>query len=394
MERNQTLDALRGFALFGILVVNIQGFKFPLVATEPIHIYFPGTANTLARYLIDVLFSGKFISIFSFLFGFGLALQTSRAESTGASTRLFLIRRMAVLFVLGVLHGIFLWAGDILTLYALLGLLSVLLIHRSAEFLSKLAATLLALMLLLAAAAFLTTHFLPPPENFSVADVFSPASEWKATADAWIECYTSNSLHWITLSRIEEWKYMWSAGFLYASPSILAYHLLGMVCGKAGLAHITGTLFPRLRRHVIPALAAGIALSAVSSAIQHGWLPPTWTWWSAAWAADIAGTFLLVFAYLIGAAAVFSSGFLPRVTAWLAGLGRLSLTNYLFQSLAANVIFMGWGLGFYGRVSATAGLAIAVFLFALQIILSHLWLRHHSTGPIEFLWRKLSYPSR
>ena len=130
-ERIQFIDVLRGMALFGILAANMRAFFAPLDTYDNIHVLFHSRADVAAQFLIDFLFQGKFISIFSFLFGMGFAIQLSRAEARGVKFLSFYPRRLLALAIFGIIHGILIWAGDILLTYAITG--AILLLFRNKQ---------------------------------------------------------------------------------------------------------------------------------------------------------------------------------------------------------------------------------------------------------------------
>src|SRR5271169_4960577 len=130
-ERIQFIDVLRGMALFGILAANMRAFFAPLDAYGNIGVLFHSRADVLAQAFIDAFIQGKFISIFSFLFGMGFAIQMSRAEERGVRFLGFYPRRLLALAVFGLIHGMLIWAGDILLTYALSG--AILLLFRKRE---------------------------------------------------------------------------------------------------------------------------------------------------------------------------------------------------------------------------------------------------------------------
>src|SRR5580658_7910099 len=130
-ERILFIDVLRGMALFGILAANMRGFFAPLDAYGSIGLLFHSRADLWAQGFIDLFIQGKFISIFSFLFGMGFAIQMSRAEARGASFLGFYPRRLLALALFGVIHGVLIWAGDILLTYALTG--AILLLFRKRQ---------------------------------------------------------------------------------------------------------------------------------------------------------------------------------------------------------------------------------------------------------------------
>lgn len=375
------LDALRGFALFGILLVNMNGFKTPLFSFASSDLHLPGHANTFATYLISVLAAGKFIAIFSFLFGMGLAIQWRRwGQMDGAAFKSYIRRRMGFLLVLGILHGILLWPGDILGVYGLIGLIGSGLVRRSTRFQLTFASIIL---ILLSTLLVCSTYWITAVGEGN-------ADELKEMADSRVQGYQSSDIGWIIHARIIEWGIVWMISLIFQIPYALIFILIGMAVGKLDalalvdkirnrrpvLLFLVGLLFCLLN----PITDMAAKDSASLAAIGAGGM--------------FLGSIIMACSYIIASMNLFRSGKWPRLTSRLAAVGRLSLSNYLFQSIAANVLFMGWGFGLYGKTPALAGLGITVLIYALQVILSHLWLLRFQSGPMEYLWRKIAYPSR
>ena len=153
-ERIAVLDALRGAALFGIIAANMRGFSGPLAAYFDHTVMWTDPTNRVAQAFVDLFIQGKFITLFAFLFGIGFAIQMERADRSGTASRIFYVRRLAILLLFGVLHFVFVWWGDILAPYALLGFLLMLFRKRSQKALLRWSAILYAYPLLLAALMF------------------------------------------------------------------------------------------------------------------------------------------------------------------------------------------------------------------------------------------------
>ena len=379
-RRLDHLDALRGFALFGILLVNMNGFKTPLFSSAPGDLLLAGPENTFAVHLISVLASGKFIAIFSFLFGLGLAMQWRRwGALDGPAFKRHVRRRMGVLLVLGILHGVLLWPGDILGVYAIIGLTGAGLVRRSTRSQLVFAAIIFTLLAgLMMAGTYWITSLNVGTDHYT-----------KEEMQAWVECYQSTDIGLIIRARLREWGFVWVISLFFQIPYALMFVLVGIAAGKLdaqALLERTRSLRP------VHLISAGLLFSLLGP-IAEFTAKDSAVLATAAAGGQFIGSILTACGYAVVAVGLFRSGKWPRLTACLAGVGRLSLSNYLFQSIAANVIFMGWGLGLYGRTTAFAGLGISVGVFALQVVLSQLWLRRFLSGPAEHLSRKLAYPA-
>lgn len=375
--RIQLLDSLRGFALLGILVVNMMGFKYPFLAyslTEP---RFGGIANSLAQDLIWFFAAGKFISIFSLLFGLGLVMQQRRLEAAGHAFTPFIFRRMAALLVIGILHGILLWAGDILALYAIFGFLSPALLKLSARSIFRLTASL---ALLLAAFRLLEV-------NSFLAGLHGSGDRADA-AEQWIKAYLHADFSGLVQIRFHEWTAIWRMGFEGTEAYSFLFFLVGIALGKADVLSKLDAWKARPARLARLALPLALAFNLLAVAYRSGWITPTPELHYVGAVDQLAGSALLTLVYLAAFVRSFQSGRFPRIHAALAAAGRLSLSNYLFQSVIANVLFMSWGFGLYGKVPAHLGLLLSLLIFMLQIHLSRIWLHRYPQGPAEWLWKK------
>src|SRR6266849_9359590 len=197
-ERIVFIDVLRGMALFGILAANMRAFFAPIDAYDHVGVLYHNRADVLAQGFIDAFIQGKFISIFSFLFGMGFAIQMSRAEARGARFMGFYPRRVLALALFGIIHGIFIWAGDILLTYALSGAILLLFRKRQQKTLLWWAASLFAVPIVVSA-TFLCLYFsrfrrpwmMPKPPNvqkyYAIIDVYAHGTVRQIFAQNWVE---------------------------------------------------------------------------------------------------------------------------------------------------------------------------------------------------------------
>ena len=376
------LDALRGFALFGVLLVNMSGFKFPLASTlfPSQELYFPGMWNDLAKSAMIWLAAGKFISIFSLLFGVGLALQEKRAIARGRPFGPFIRWRMALLVAAGVMHGILLWPGDILAVYGFFGLLSPLLLKRSPRTLWRLALAIA--LVAIGTSAFLTISYFRDPVAYDTG----------STADLWIDAYWQAPFPNYLQLRIQEWKLVWETTYVSDFSYAFLFFVLGLALGKSD--RLTAWLNPdfktgrRFKAAVFLALLVNLALLIRYSASPPASLIHALLFYPI----FMVGNWILAWGYIAGFACLHGRIAGSDLMKTLACVGRLSLTNYLLQSVIANVIFMSFGFGFYGHVPVVGGVILSVVIFAGQMIFSRWWLSRHRSGPAEHLWRLLSYP--
>lgn len=390
-ERIDALDILRGFALFGVLTVNLSfWFRTTPNRYRLTPFPFPALADKIADTLLPVLFETRFLGLFSFLFGAGLAMQLERAERSRARPFRFLLRRLAVLFGLGVAHIVLLWSGDILHIYALVGALLLLpLLRRKPKTLWIVSASVLAFPAL----ANFIARMVRLARGRSVNMIVDPAEleAVRAQIEESVRVYGQGS--WLEIARLRLIDYGRFAPTIgYSAVMAFAMGLLGIRAWKSGVLQRPSEHAAKLRRAVSVGLIIGWGFSAAQLALENMILPelPLWIWKSSRGLYPAA----MVVSTLAYGAAILLLLERPRARALLAHLapvGRMALSNYLLQSVICSLIFFGFGFGLFNRVGTAAGMLIAAAIFAAQIGLSRLWLKRFQFGPVEWLWRSLTY---
>ena len=392
-RRIVTLDALRGFAILGILLVNIEIFYGPdfwlLLAGESA---LTGLDRVLG-FLIVFLAQSKFYSIFAFLFGLGLVMQTVRAEERGRSSGRLLSRRLAVLTLFGVVHAVLIWSGDILLTYALLGFVFLLFRRRPARTLLIWAAILLILpplLLLLAGLLALLATFTPEGAQ-AISEAAAGQREFLlGLADSAREAYGSGSYGDMVAQRLREIT-LWASNLVFIGPNIFGMFLVGGALMRAGWfeapdAHRTG-----IRRVALAGLLVGLPLNLVAAyatVLNPGGASGVALLWIGQ-SCQLIGGPVLALGYLGLATLLFQRYAEAGPVRWTSAVGCMALTNYLAQSVICTAVF--YGLGLYGETSLAAALVLCGAIYALQLIWSPLWLSRFSYGPVEWLWRRLTY---
>lgn len=392
-ERIHTLDMLRGFALFGILLVNMAFFKSSFYALT-IGGTWTSLPDQIATTAIRFFAEGKFFTIFSFLFGLGFAVQLERAEARGARVVPSYLRRLFALLLIGIAHVVLLWYGDILTTYALLGFVLLLFRKRRPRTLLVWSVILMALPFLFTAAiAGLVALLMSSPAFATVMnEQTSDSNAWFAQLAAQAATvYANGSFGAIVVQRLQDYAFA-AFGLIFYFPMVLAMFLLGLYAGKRRIFHNITAHRDLLRRMLVWGLGIGLVSNAVyvlTYDARYAWTDLASTLLATATAT--IGAVSLCFAYISGLALLSErQGWRERLSP-LAAVGRMALTNYLLQSLVCTTIFYSYGLGLFGQVGPALGVLLAVVIFALQIPLSVWWLRHFQYGPMEWLWRTLTY---
>lgn len=414
-ERIRALDVLRGFALFGIFMVNLPFFALPLMQV----LQDPGLADApvgeqLAWAFVRTFFQYKFVSLFSLLFGIGFAVQLVRARARHASDRAFLGRyalRLGVLLAFGLIHGLLLWYGDILTFYAVLGVSLIIFGFLSARALIGLSAGALVVAIVLGVGCgsmqFIAEGFMGEEyeQRLAEAEVVAASEDAPRGHDAMQQAqYEPINPIWMNAETIAYRHGPFSDAFLFRSASFgfsiffamfgFGWHVLAMFLLGAALMKLDFFASHRQTWHrnlAMIALPVGLALEAlVSLQAWFSGFDPSWMSLVMHLVTEI-GSVSLCLGYVGLICLAVSGGWLRPLAAGLAAVGRMSLTNYLLQTAIATSLMYWWGLGWFGQVNRVQMIGLAVVIFIGQIVFSVLWLRVFQTGPLEWLWRTVTY---
>ncbi|HWY08375.1 MAG TPA: DUF418 domain-containing protein [Candidatus Acidoferrales bacterium] len=378
------IDVLRGMALFGILAANMRAFFAPLDCYDHIGVLFHGRADVLAQIFIDGFIQGKFITIFSFLFGMGFAIQMSRAEARGARFMGFYPRRLLALALFGLIHGMLIWAGDVLLTYALSGAILLMFRNRQQKTLLWWAGSLFAVPIVVA------TFFLGLYYTRFRPAWMTPKPEDVQKIYAVVQIYAHGTVRQILAQNWVEWKRELPTSLfaIYAA----ALFLLGMWVWRAGIVQRLDEYRPVLKRVCSWCLPVGLIIS-LYVAVMKAILPPgvvSVRGWSAAvlW---LPGSHILAAGYASGLALLYLDEKKRRYLLPFAAVGRTALTNYLMQSVICTLFFYHYTTGLYGRIGPAIGLIPTVVLYSAQVVVSNWWLQRYRFGPMEWLWRGMTY---
>jgi uncharacterized protein len=388
------LDVVRGFALLGILIMNMPGFSQSFFAEADGTRLWPGTVDTWAENLRGMLFDGKFNSMFSLLFGIGFTLQFARMqERDPAGATVLYLRRLAVLAALGLAHATIFWTGDVLHVYAALGLLLVLPLRNASP---RLLVALILLCLLYPVISGALRLAIVTPEI--TAALVAKAKAFEASNNL---AYGRGTFLEAAAEHRREFRYfydnpwaLWSTLGFWVQMALTM--LIGMLVGRMGWVRRIGELMPQVRRLTWVALAVGLTCGAVFMLVFHfnrapGPSPIKFLGSLCYW---ICRPAMMIFYVLVIVQFVQQPQWRRRL-APMAAAGRMPLTNYLMQTAICTALFYGWGFGLWGRVGPAAAMALALAIFfAVQVPWSLWWLRSHDRGPLEAMWARLTYGKR
>jgi uncharacterized protein len=389
-ERIDVMDILRGFALLGILLVNMGIFSFPFLATLTGTPRGNSPLDAAAEFIIQWLATGKFYPLFSFLFGAGMTLQMARIEERGGKVGRFMARRLLILMGFGLLHALLIWNGDILFIYGLTGLALVLFRKLEPKMLLIWAGVLFAIPFVLALLSAGSTALLGGMAAGGAQgfDTMGFLREFEQRA---IQVYGSGTWSEIFVWRAIEWLIFLVFTLFGQWLQLLALFLVGMVFIKRGYLQNTSEHLPLFRRGLRLGLGIGLPANFIIALLDASGSSMTSVLPALGQAMALLAGPLLTLGYISAFVLLTQSEAWRQRCAPLAAAGRMALSNYLVQSIVCTLIFYSFGLGLYGQVGAFAGLVLSVVIWLVQLPISMLWLSKFRFGPFEWLWRTLTY---
>lgn len=392
-DRHLTLDTVRGVAVLGILLLNIIGFAMPMPAYFNPAAYGGAEGIDLAAWLGNfVLFDGKMRGLFSFLFGASTLLVIERATAKGESAAMVHYARMIWLLVFGLIHLWAIWFGDILSHYALIGMIAF--FFRNAR-----VKTLLIVGCILLVPQFIVTAIIPL--IVAMAELTPAQPEMAKAVEGLNEAFGQPSSAWLTkevalyrgdwwsiaVDRFKETQWLPLGGLIQYGWETLAYMLFGMAAYRSGM--LTGQ-WERRRYWRWVAIGFGIGIPAYAT-LALWMIRSDFGLFEVTSAAMVLTTpirplMIMGWASLI-VLLMRPGGFL---TERLAAAGRMAFTNYLMTSVICTTVFYGYGLGFYGALSRAEVYLVVFAVWALILLWSKPWLERFAYGPLEWVWRSLS----
>ncbi len=387
-DRIFALDVLRGFALLGILLMNIQSFSMIEAAY-----LFPtayGDFNGINRliWIVCNLFADqKFINLFSLMFGVGIVLMTGRIEAAGKKTAGLYYRRTLILLLIGLMHAHLFWYGDILVVYALCSFIVFFFRKLSPKILVSLGILFICVPFCFNMFAGFNMPYWPPEAREEFSLQWLPHEEM---IEEEIEIYQSGWLrqmeHRVPTAFVFEtfifliWGFWRTSGLMFIGMALYKMDVVTGERSKKFYAGMTGI-----------GLAIGISLTGygIHRNFQENWaveysffLGSQYNYW---------GSFFTSAAYIGVVMLICKSSVFRSYTKPLANVGRTALSNYLFHTFVCTTIFYGHGFGLFGQVDRIGQIVIVILIWILQLIISAAWIRRFHYGPFEWLWRTFTY---
>ena len=387
-DRIQVLDVLRGFALAGILVINAMSILAVKGSTPAFTVDIPVADRTLQD-LILFFIESKFFTLFSLLFGIGFAIQIQSAEKQGNAFLPRISRRMAGLLIFGLLHILLLWDGDILVIYAITGTLLILLRKTAYLQIRKWVIALLAVPGVLVLAIFIYTLIARLSASGAQTLAKSDASLAKefANTDATQKLLQTGFIEGIG-ERIHTYQDL-SPLLFSRIPTVLAMFLIGLFLGRSNFIRQLPEKVEILQKVRFWGLTLGFSLMFLI-VLGTKFLPTL-----SALIAIIEDQYLAGPILCLGYASALTLSFLKnpnrKIYGYFSKVGRMALTNYLTQSLILTFLAYGWGLGLALKLNGFQVLGISFLLYFAQVILSGLWQSKFKYGPLEWVWRCITY---
>jgi uncharacterized protein len=390
-KRIIAIDALRGFAVLGILIMNIQ--EFAMIDAAYLNPTAYGSLEGIHKWvwiLSHIFADQKFMTIFSILFGAGIFMITRNAESRGLKSAGLHYRRTFWLLLIGLMHAYLLWRGDILVSYALCALLVFLFRKISPRWLVILGLLFIMVSSLIYLFFGWSMQFWPEEAYDDMMRDWKPSASEAARQVAIFQGGWLGQMPWRVATAL---KFQTLVFLIWTFWRVTGLMLIGIALFKWGV--LTAE---RSRRFYARALAVGfciglpLVITGVLMNFRHHFsldysmfTGGQFNYW---------GSLFVSFGYINTVMLICRAGYLEKLRGWFAAVGRMAFTNYLLQSVICTLIFYGHGLALFGRVERGGQILVVFAVWIVLFIFSNLWLSRYRFGPVEWLWRTLTYLKR
>lgn len=394
-RRIPILDIIRGIALLGILIMNIQTYSlFAFLRPEQVYALQLDRPETYqpTQFLVHFFVKGQFYTIYSFLFGLGFYLLWKKNQQAGLPADRLFKRRLWVLLVVGLIHAFIFWFGDVLHKYALLGFSLLYFNRQSIQRIVRWIIGLIAAVLLVQVVKLIAF----PPTAISV---LAGQQEMDKVVMEVVQTWQHGSIGEVMSMQKLGVAMLWFMSLESGFAGLVHFEvlfLLGLIAGKLTLFERLDTVKPVLTKILWRILPLAVILKGIGceQIWQEGYLAlPLPLEKFVTFTGNFLGTPLLTIVYLISLVLLFSHR-REKMFQWIAVTGRMGLSNYLLQTLLCMGLFYGYALGLAGRLSLLDSFIPVILIYIFQVLLSNLWFNKFGQGPMERLWRRLTYGRR
>jgi uncharacterized protein len=387
-ERIDYIDILRGISIFGILLMNIVIFSLPTklfdVYTHP----WPRTMDVLANWFTVFFVKDKFYHLFALLFGVSFSIMMERTKLRNTDFSSFYSRRLIVLFIIGLIHGFLVWSGDVLVIYSVLGFILLLIRNHPPNRLLIYSMVSISIPIIIPV---VKKVFDMTIMDSSIED---GSTNYYTQAMRQLFIYSKGSFSQITGYRATEVLHFYISGLDSFTVRAFSMMVLGLFLWKKGIIQNIKQYLPQLRKFMWLFLAIGflgqlLRVTADEFSFPHDDTHPFIK--LATLFLNVYSVPLLTFGYAIAIIQLIQYEKWRIIFAPIGYVGRMAITNYLFHSFFFTIIFYGYGFGLYGEVEPACGILLSTGMFIFQIGFSNWWLSKYRFGPIEWIWRSLTY---
>jgi uncharacterized protein len=369
-ERINSIDTMRGFAILGIFLTNMLAFHSPMLYLNP-YVWWSTKSDQTIYSFIDFFVQASFYPLFALLFGFGLMIMRERSVSKGFNFTPIAIRRLSMLLVIGCIHAFFIWHGDILINYAILALIALLFFWMSGK-----------ALLLTGILTYMIPNFLFGLLWF-LATLVTPTNDYYHHDEAIksVESYQNGTFWEITGQRFYDWSQVNSIeNSIILFFNIFPFLLIGAGISKLNLVRNNMQNKKAIKVLLLIFVIVGSLLKLLPFAVRNLF---------SEYIQDIFGGPLLAVSYALVIILLMEKH--SAKLQMFQAVGKLAISNYLFQSIVATLIFYNYGLGLYSKISVGTGTLLAITIFLIQAYISTKWVRSYHYGPVEWIWRAFSY---
>lgn len=378
-ERIHEIDGIRGFALLGILMMNIMSFASPVMqdgmemrVTER----FTGQYNEWTIFFINTFVTANFYTMFSFLFGLGFYIFLSRAEKKVQSTNVLFLRRIGMLLIFGILHGVLLWYGDILWTYAVAGIFLLFFYRLSSRLNFIISTVILSVFTIFIILSAVMMFMMDLPEQGALPLWFDMT---EAIHDGGYGDIVAMNATFLGISLMN---------IVFVVPIVIALFLLGLYAGQKGFfSHLKDDKMKSfINKVAVIGIGIGLPIKILTGyALTYQTTDTAWSF--LALLANTLGGPLMSLGYI--ALFLIVARKLPAIVKVLQPVGQMALTNYIMQTVIMMIIFYVFDL--FNRVDAVYFIPIVLAVFIVQVICSYFWMKVFKFGPLEWIWRTVTY---